>query len=160
MPEHVLTEHVVAEPLALTLHWKDGKLVEMRTGWAISVTQSAVLSDEARLLRQALARYVAGEAPDWPALPYDFSRLTEFHRTVLHALARVPAGTTCTYGELAARIGKPKGARAIGRAMATNPFPIVYPCHRVIGASGHLTGVSAEDGLKLKEFLLRHEGAL
>lgn len=155
-----MTEFIVAEPLALSLHWKEGRLTDLHIRWATAVTESAVLSDEAKLLKTALARYVAGEFPDWPALPYDFSRLTEFQRTVLDALARVPQGTVCTYGELAAITGNPKAARAIGRAMATNPFPLVYPCHRVIGSTGKLTGYSAEDGVNLKEFLLKHEGAL
>jgi len=154
------TEYIVAAPMALSLHWKDGKLIELRTRWAKSVTESDSLSDDARHLKAALGRYVAGDVPRWPDLPYDFSRLTDFHRAVLEALYRVPSGKLCTYGELAALVGNPKAARAIGRAMATNPFPIVYPCHRVIGANGKLTGFSAEDGVKMKEFLLRHEGAL
>jgi len=155
-----MTEYIVAEPLALSLHWKDGKITEMHLRWAKSVSRTATLSDEAKLLEKALTSYVAGENPDWPKLPFDFSRLTEFHTAVLDALYRVPSGKVCTYGELAALIGNPKGARAIGRAMATNPFPLVYPCHRVIGSTGKLTGFSAEDGVKLKEFLLTHEGAL
>ena len=160
LDEYDLNECVVAQPLALSLHWKDGKLIEMRTRWAKSVTESKTLSDDAKHLKTALTRYMAGETPNWPDLPYDFSRLTEFHKTILDALYQVPLGTICTYGELATLINKPKAARAIGRAMATNPFPLIYPCHRVIGANGKLTGFSAEDGVKLKEFLLKHEGTL
>ncbi|MFH1915091.1 MAG: MGMT family protein [Pseudomonadota bacterium] len=154
-----MKECIVADPLALSLNWEDGQLVRLSVHWATAVAQSSVLSDEARLLKQALFRYVSGLKPDWPALPYDLSRLTDFQRTVLHALAQVPQGTTCTYGELAAAVGKPQAARAIGRAMATNPFPLVYPCHRVVGASGKLTGYSSEGGVTLKERLLRLEGA-
>jgi methylated-DNA-[protein]-cysteine S-methyltransferase len=155
-----MKERIVADPLALSLTWENGRLVRLNVHWATAVTESPVLSDEARLLKQALIRYVSGLDPEWPNLPFDLSRLTEFQRTVLHALARVPAGTTCTYGELAERVGNPQAARAIGRAMATNPFPLVYPCHRVVGATGKLTGFSGEGGLKLKERLLRLEGAL
>jgi methylated-DNA-[protein]-cysteine S-methyltransferase len=155
-----MKERIVADPLALSLTWENGRLVRLNVHWATAVTESPVLSDEARLLKQALFRYVSGLEPDWPSLPFDLSRLTEFQRTVLHALAQVPPGTTCTYGELAGRVGKPQAARAIGRAMATNPFPLVYPCHRVVGATGKLTGFSGEGGLKLKERLLRLEGAL
>lgn len=160
LAEYDNNECIVAGPLALSIHWKDGKIVEMRTRWAKSVTESAPLSADAIALKAALARYSAGEAPNWPDLPYDFSRLTEFHAAVLDALYRIPFGKVCTYGELAALIGNPKASRAIGRAMATNPFPLVYPCHRVIGSTGKMTGFSAEDGVILKEYLLRHEGAI
>jgi methylated-DNA-[protein]-cysteine S-methyltransferase len=155
-----MKECIVAPPLALSLTWKNGQLVRLNVHWATAVPESPVLSDEARLLKQALIRYVSGLDPEWPSLPMDFSHLTSFHRTVLQALARVPCGTVCTYGELAEASGSPKAARAIGRAMATNPFPLIYPCHRVIGANGKMTGFSGEGGVKLKEFLLRHEGAI
>jgi len=160
MTEFDTTEYIVAAPLALSLYWKNNKIEEMHIRWAKSVTRSATLSDEASRLEEALARYVADKTPNWPELPFNFSRLTKFHTTVLDALYRIPSGTVCTYGELAALINNPKAARAIGRAMATNPFPLIYPCHRVIGANGKLTGFSAEDGVKLKEYLLKHEGAL
>lgn len=155
-----MKECIVADPLALSLTWEGGRLIRLNVHWATAVAESPVLSDEARLLKQALFRYVSGIEPDWPALPYDLSRLTEFQRAALDALARVPLGTMRTYGELAAEAGRPGAARAIGRAMATNPFPLVYPCHRVVGASGKLTGFSGEGGIKLKERLLRLEGAL
>lgn len=155
-----LNECIIAEPMALSLHWKDGKVVELRARWASSVTESETLTDEATHLKDALERYVAGDEPNWPDLPYDFSRLTEFHTAVLKTLYTIPSGTMCTYGELAIMIGNPKAARAIGKAMATNPFPIVYPCHRVIGSTGEMTGFSAEGGIDMKEFLLKHEGAL
>ncbi len=153
-------EFITAPPLALSLHWRNGRIAELHIHWSKSVSESQNLSDEGTLLKKALERYTAGETPDWPELPLDFSRLTEFHQTALTALYRIPYGTLCTYGELAAITGRQGAARAIGRAMATNPFPLVYPCHRVIGANGKLTGFSADDGLDLKEFLLKHEGAL
>ncbi len=155
-----MTEYIVAAPLALSLHWKDSRIIELNIRWAKSVTRSATLSETADQLEKALARYVAGESPNWPELPFDFTCLTEFQTAVLDALYAIPSGKVCTYGELAALIGNPKAARAIGRAMATNPFPLIYPCHRVIGSTGKMTGFSAEDGIKLKEFLLKHEGAL
>ncbi|MUM77432.1 methylated-DNA--[protein]-cysteine S-methyltransferase [Pseudodesulfovibrio sp. F-1] len=155
-----MKECIVADPLALSLTWESGRLVRLNVHWATAVAESHVLSDEARLLKQALFRYVSGLDPDWPALPYDLSGLTGFQRAALEVLARVPRGTMRTYGELAAEMGKPQAARAVGRAMATNPFPLIYPCHRVVGASGKLTGFSGEGGIKLKERLLRLEGAL
>ena len=71
-------------------------------------------------------------------------------------LARVPFGQVTTYGALAAKVGKPNAARAIGGAMNRNPIPIVLPCHRVVGANGSLTGYAG--GLDRKEHLLRLEG--
>jgi methylated-DNA-[protein]-cysteine S-methyltransferase len=77
---------------------------------------------------------------------------------VLEELARVEYGTTTTYGTLAARTGNPRAARAVGTIMNRNPIPIVLPCHRVVGASGNLTGYAG--GLERKELLLRLEGVL
>lgn len=122
-----LIETIVAEPLALSLRWKGDKLVELQLRRSTAVTESVTLTEDAKALKTALARYISGEMPNWPDLPYDFSNLTEFQQTVLEALYRVPSGTTCTYGELATAIGNPNASRAIGRAMATNPFPMVYP---------------------------------
>jgi methylated-DNA-[protein]-cysteine S-methyltransferase len=75
---------------------------------------------------------------------------------VLRELARVPFGQVTTYGALAAKVGKPNAARAIGGAMNRNPIPIVLPCHRVIGANGSLTGYAG--GLERKVKLLQLEG--
>ena len=77
---------------------------------------------------------------------------------MLGELARVEYGTTTTYGALAELTGNPRAARAVGTVMHRNPIPIVLPCHRVIGASGNLTGYAG--GLHLKEQLLRLEGAI
>jgi methylated-DNA-[protein]-cysteine S-methyltransferase len=81
-----------------------------------------------------------------------------FSRRVLDELALVPYGEVTTYGELARRAEHPRAARAVGTIMNRNPIPIVLPCHRVVGASGALTGYAG--GLERKEVLLRLEGAL
>jgi methylated-DNA-[protein]-cysteine S-methyltransferase len=82
-----------------------------------------------------------------------------YRRTVLEALSReVPFGHTVSYKELAERTGNPKASRAVGSAMATNPIPIVVPCHRVLRTGGALGGYGG--GLDTKVWLLRHEGAL
>ena len=70
----------------------------------------------------------------------------------------MPRGSTVTYGELAARVGAPKAAQAVGAAMARNPWPIVVPCHRVLAAGGRLGGFSAPGGARTKRRLLRMEG--
>jgi methylated-DNA-[protein]-cysteine S-methyltransferase len=81
---------------------------------------------------------------------------TPFQRRVWETLAKVPYGTTISYGELARRIGNPKAARAVGMANAKNPIPIIIPCHRVIGKDGSLTGFGG--GLDVKQQLLALEG--
>jgi len=83
---------------------------------------------------------------------------SEFQRGVWAALRRIPVGTTTGYGALAAMLGKPGAARAVGLANGANPIGIVVPCHRVIGASGALTGYAG--GVERKQWLLEHEGAL
>jgi methylated-DNA-[protein]-cysteine S-methyltransferase len=87
----------------------------------------------------------------------DLARLPAFQQIVLTELARVPYGDVATYGGLAAQIGKPKAARAVGGALNRNPIPIVLPCHRVVGASGKLVGYAG--GLERKRALLELEGA-
>ncbi|MBE3582408.1 MAG: methylated-DNA--[protein]-cysteine S-methyltransferase [Thermoanaerobacteraceae bacterium] len=85
-------------------------------------------------------------------------RGTPFQLRVWEALRAIPYGATCSYGDIARGIGKPKAARAVGRAIGSNPVGIIVPCHRVIGASGDLRGFGG--GLEVKERLLKLEGAL
>jgi AraC family transcriptional regulator of adaptative response/methylated-DNA-[protein]-cysteine methyltransferase len=104
----------------------------------------------------ALDRYFAGDLAALDAIPIATGG-TEFQRTVWAALRRIPAGKTSGYGALAASIGKPGAARAVGLANGLNPIGIVVPCHRVIGASGALTGYAG--GIERKKWLLEHEGS-
>jgi len=90
-------------------------------------------------------------------LTLDLRGITPFSMRVLGELALVPYGRTATYGELAARAGKPGAARAVGTIMNRNPVPIVLPCHRIVGSTGALVGYGG--GLERKELLLRLEGA-
>jgi methylated-DNA-[protein]-cysteine S-methyltransferase len=106
-------------------------------------------------VRRELDEYFAGTRRDFD-LETDLSAVPDFHRQVLRELALVPFGEVTTYGALAAKVGKPSAARAIGGAMNRNPIPIVLPCHRVIGANGSLTGYAG--GLDRKVQLLRLEG--
>jgi len=91
-------------------------------------------------------------------LTVDLRGTTPFTVQVLGELALVPYGQTATYGDLAARVGRPRAARAIGMVMNHNPIPIVLPCHRIVGSNGSLTGYGG--GLDRKELLLRLEGAI
>jgi len=87
----------------------------------------------------------------------DLTGAADFTRDVLRELAQVPFGEVTTYGQLAARVGRPRAARAVGTVMNRNPIPIVLPCHRVVGSTGSLVGYAG--GLDRKEQLLRLEGA-
>lgn len=91
-------------------------------------------------------------------LRLDLRGTTPFSARVLGELALVPYGHTSTYGELAARAGRPGAARAVGTIMNRNPVPIVLPCHRIVGSTGALVGYGG--GLERKELLLELEGAL
>jgi methylated-DNA-[protein]-cysteine S-methyltransferase len=82
---------------------------------------------------------------------------TAFQRRVWAALREIPAGQTWSYGRLAAHVGEPGAARAVGLANGSNPIGVVVPCHRVIGANGTLTGYGG--GIERKRWLLHHEGA-
>jgi len=105
-----------------------------------------------------VARHVAGRPQSFGDVELDMSGNAPFSRKVYRALRRVPAGKTVTYAELAKSAGSPGAARAVGRAMAKNPFPIVVPCHRVLAASGKVGGFSAFGGAKTKRRLLSCEG--
>jgi methylated-DNA-[protein]-cysteine S-methyltransferase len=118
------------------------------------VLRSPKAVDRAKL---ELDEYFSGRRHGFD-LELDLRGTPDFYRRVLAELADVPYGTTTTYGALAALVGAPKAARAIGTVMNRNPVPIVLPCHRVVGASGSLTGYGG--GLERKEWLLRLEGAL
>jgi methylated-DNA-[protein]-cysteine S-methyltransferase len=107
-------------------------------------------------VRRELDEYFEGERREFD-LPLDL-RVAPFHEAVLHELARVPYGRTETYGALAAKVGRPKAARAVGTVMNRNPIPIVLPCHRIVGANGSLTGYAG--GLDVKRALLELEGAM
>ena len=108
-------------------------------------------------VRRQLDEYFAGRREAFE-LDVDLRGAGTFNAQVLRELARVPYGETTTYGTLAARVGRPRAARAVGTVMNRNPIPIVLPCHRVVGADGSLTGYAG--GLDRKQRLLRLEGAI
>jgi methylated-DNA-[protein]-cysteine S-methyltransferase len=91
-------------------------------------------------------------------LPLDLSGATPFQKKVYAALSRIPFGEVRTYRWLAEKIGNPRALRAVGMANGKNRWPIVIPCHRVVGSDGFLTGFSAPGGLDLKAALLELEG--
>jgi len=105
-------------------------------------------------LKHALQAYFAGSADALKKIRTATGG-TPFQREVWNALRQIPAGTTISYGQLAAKIGRVGASRAVGAANGANPIPIVVPCHRVIGAEGTLTGYGG--GLPYKKWLLEHE---
>jgi methylated-DNA-[protein]-cysteine S-methyltransferase len=107
------------------------------------------------LARRELDEYFEGDRRAFD-LSLDLRGLPPFTLAVLKELARVPYGETTTYGALAAKVGHPRAARAVGTVMNRNRIPIVLPCHRVVGATGDLTGYAG--GLERKRMLLELEG--
>lgn len=116
-----------------------------------------VQGDAARLVRQ-IKDHQRGKCSDFLQVPVDLSGMSVFSRKVLQSLRQVGPGQVTTYGELAARCGKPGAARAVGRIMGANPVPLLVPCHRCLGKNGALTGFSSPGGLDLKARLLFVEG--
>ena len=109
-----------------------------------------------RALKASLDAFFAGDLEAIDAIAVRTGG-TDFQRFVWAALRRIPAGTTTSYGQLAATIGRPDAVRAVGLANGANPVVIVVPCHRVIGADGSLTGYGG--GIARKRWLLAHERA-
>jgi methylated-DNA-[protein]-cysteine S-methyltransferase len=107
-------------------------------------------------LPHRLSRYLEGEPVDFPD-KLDLGETTRFQQNVWQVVQMIPYGETRSYGWVADRLGSPKAARGVGRALARNPLPIVVPCHRVIGSNGSLVGFGG--GVEIKEFLLRLERA-
>ncbi len=106
---------------------------------------------------QQVRAYVVGKRESFD-LPIDLRPLTEFQRQVLEATLAIPFGQTASYRGVAESIGNPKAVRAVGGVQASNPIPIVIPCHRVVGGNGSLTGYGG--GIEMKQALLRLEGVL
>lgn len=101
-----------------------------------------------------LRAYFAGELTDF-TLPLSVRRGSDFERAVWHQMSQIPYGEMRTYGEVAAAVGDPGGARAVGVACNRNPIPIIVPCHRIVGAGGKLVGFGG--GLPRKRYLLELE---
>ena len=106
-----------------------------------------------------LSEYLDGKRQDF-TLSIDWTLFRPFQQSALKATSRIPYGETRTYSEIASQIGRPHASRAVGRAEATNPMPLVIPCHRVIGMDGKLHGYGLGEGVKTKEWLLKLEKAI
>ncbi|GAC1037109.1 methylated-DNA--[protein]-cysteine S-methyltransferase [Pseudomonas sp. No.117] len=146
-------------PLTLAADDDGLRLVEFPENRYLAKRDASWVAAEHPILQRAcqqLGEYFSGRRLTFelPLAP----RGTPFQLEVWQALARIPHGQTWSYGQLASHLGRPQAMRAVGAANGRNPLPIVLPCHRVIGASGALTGFGG--GLPTKQFLLELEGAL
>jgi methylated-DNA-[protein]-cysteine S-methyltransferase len=126
---------------------------------AVASLSPALLQDaEERNWNRSLVRrleaYAEGEVDGFGDVVIDPGPQTEFRRRVIEHCRQIPPGSRLTYGELAARAGRPRSGRAVGNCMASNRIPLIVPCHRVVGADGGLRGYSAHGGLRLKQSLL------
>lgn len=133
---------------------RDDLLADLAERISPRILESRSATDE---VRRELDQYFEHERTDFD-LPIDRRLIRGIARDVLVQTSRIAFGRTSTYGEIAKKIGHPSAARAVGRALGSNPIPIVIPCHRVIGASGKLTGYAG--GLDRKIALLELEGAI
>jgi methylated-DNA-[protein]-cysteine S-methyltransferase len=120
-----------------------------------------VVPDEVRSAIDAIVATLDGGAADLGFVRLDEREIEPFRRTVYAATRRIRPGSTATYGEIARAIGRtdPEAAREVGAALARNPFPVIVPCHRIVGATGKLTGFSGPGGLDTKRRMLELEGA-
>ncbi len=105
-----------------------------------------------------IAALMQGEKRSLRAIQLDMTRVAPFNARVYETTRAIPPGVTRTYGDIARAIGEPDGARAVGQALGRNPFAIIVPCHRVVGANDKLVGFSANGGIKTKLKMLKIEG--
>ena len=121
-----------------------------------------LIQPNARLMTpyvRELREYLDGQRRAF-TIPIDWTLFRHFQREALQAIFRIPYSETRTYHDIAIQLGRPNASRAVGRANATNPMPLVIPCHRVIGSDGKLHGYGGGEGLRTKEWLLKMEGAV
>jgi len=107
----------------------------------------------------AMTALLDGESVDLSFIALDMEGVPEFHRRVYDIARTIPPGSTLSYGDIAARLGDPGSARAVGQALGRNPIPLIVPCHRVLAAGGKTGGFSARGGTATKLTLLAIEGA-
>jgi methylated-DNA-[protein]-cysteine S-methyltransferase len=144
-----------ADGVLRALDWED---YETRMKELLRLHYGAVTLTDARApeaIRIALTDYFKGDLHRLNTIKWRVAG-TPFQRKVWTALPKIPAGTTMTYGALAAKLGSPNAMRAVGHANGSNPLSVVVPCHRLIGANGSL--VKYGSGLERKRWLLAHEG--
>jgi O-6-methylguanine DNA methyltransferase len=165
--EEIFWDGIVGEPLDTV--WaavRDQKLIAVQIGgdadefsqmlakrYGNRVTRS---NNQIAPLIQQIEAYLHGERKTFE-IQIDWGVMSAFQKKVLQAVYAIPYGETRSYAQIADQVGTPKAARAVGRANATNPIPLVIPCHRVIGADGSLRGYGSGEGIQTKAWLLHLE---
>jgi methylated-DNA-[protein]-cysteine S-methyltransferase len=144
---------------ALELPAADDAATRRRLRRTLPDAQESAPPADAEAAIDAIVRLLTGEPDDLTSVVLDMEDVPDFHRRVYDVARTIPPGETLSYGEVAARLGEPGAAQAVGRALGRNPFPIVVPCHRVVAANGALHGFSAPGGIETKRRMLAIEGA-
>ncbi len=135
-------------------------LLHLANAENVAVSEMEV-SDWYPVLREQLIAYAEGEPVEFCDVELSWPKpLTTFRRSVLSVTRRIRRGQTKTYAEIAAAAGSPGAARAVGTAMSSNRFPIVIPCHRVVGSGGGLGGFTSPQGTNLKQRMLNLEAGI
>ncbi|PKV91638.1 methylated-DNA-[protein]-cysteine S-methyltransferase [Amycolatopsis echigonensis] len=116
--------------------------------------------EELRVVVDDVVALLSGEARDLRTAPLDYRDVPEFNRRAYDVARAIPPGKVLTYGNIAHQLGAPGSAQAVGQAMGNNPFPIIVPCHRVLGAGKSTGGFSAPGGVETKRRMLVIEGAI
>jgi methylated-DNA-[protein]-cysteine S-methyltransferase len=137
----------------------EGEALQAIRRRAPAAVEGAPPSDIARLIAD-IAALCAGEKRDFASARLDLSGIGDFERRVYAETRRIPPGETKSYGDIACALGDVAFSQRIGQALGRNPFPIVIPCHRVIGVDGRMVGFSAPGGAAAKMRLLKIEGGL
>lgn len=147
MKNTVETRRAVVRGFPVAVTWRNGLVVEVSLGFRPGRNDLGLGRQIERVLR-------GGSVPK--RLRFDTRSLSGFARRVLRVCAGIRPGELMTYSELARNVGSPGAARAVGQVMAKNPFPLLIPCHRVVGSNGKLGGFAG--GTKMKRELLVREG--
>lgn len=137
----------------------DKAIVRSLSKRAPGAVEAAPPEDIRRLIDDIRALF-EGEKRDLAYAALDLEGLGDFERSVYRETLKIPPGETRTYGDIARALGDAALSQRVGQALGRNPFPIVVPCHRVVGADGRMTGFSAPGGTDAKMRLLKREGAL
>jgi methylated-DNA-[protein]-cysteine S-methyltransferase len=165
MPERLHYSLVDTSYGEITVIWEAGEplravriLLPSRRGELGTVYPQATESTDSEIsdLTEDIARFLEGEDVVFNLDLMDLDQCSQFQRSVILAEYGVPRGYVTTYGRLARQVGAPRASRAAGRALATNPFPIVIPCHRAVRSNGSLGGY--QGGVEMKARLLEMEG--
>ena len=143
----------------IEIEWNARAVTRVRLLESGKTKKSAKAPGFVRDLATALAQHFSGRTQDFSKVPLDYTNVPAFHAKVYEASRRVKSGTVVGYGELATRAGSPGASRAVGQAMARNPFFVVVPCHRVAASLKQLGGFSAPGGALTKRRMLEIEGA-